>query len=175
MLKDYQRYKQLETEKRAEAGVEKLALAKKLNLHCKSEREEREEKEREQQIEAELQELMVDDFMQEYMQKRMQEMMTQSSNSRKKFGRLLELRTGEEFLDAVDQEDKRCTVMVLIHQPDVPGCHSMLGCLGCLAKDYTTVKFCHILGSAAGLSKHFKAGIHTYCKLENENEVKGGN
>ena len=73
MLKDYQRYKQLETEKRAEAGVEKLALAKKLNLHCKSEREEREEKEREQQIEAELQELMVDDFMQEYMQKRMQD------------------------------------------------------------------------------------------------------
>ena len=73
---------------------------------------------------------------------------------------MVALGTGEEFLTAVDNEDKRCTVMVLIHQPDVPGCHSMLGCLGCLAKDYPTVKFCHILGSAAGLSKHFKAGIH---------------
>ena len=46
VIKDWQRYKQLETERREEAEYEKIALAKKLNLSCKSAREEEEEKAR---------------------------------------------------------------------------------------------------------------------------------
>ena len=37
------------------------------------------------------------------------------------------------------------------------GCEAMSGCLQCLAADYTNVKFCRILSSVAGLSKHFES------------------
>ena len=37
-FQDWRRYKQLETEKQTEADIEKIALGKKLNLQCKSER-----------------------------------------------------------------------------------------------------------------------------------------
>merc|ERR1712045_162710 len=40
--------------------------------------------------------------------------------------------------------------------PAVEGCQAMSGCLDVLASEYVTVKFCKILSSAAGLSKHFK-------------------
>jgi len=155
VIKDWQRFKQLETEKRAEADQEKLALAKKLNMSCKTEREEAEEKARDLRIEEEMDNILNDDFMKDYMQKRMQEMMT-STKSTKIFGEMIDLLNGEHFLEAVDNEDKGCTVIVLIHEPTVPGCHAMLQCIRCLARDYKTVKFCQIIGSAAGLSKHFK-------------------
>lgn len=155
VIKDWQRFKQLETEKRAEADQEKLALAKKLNISCKTAREEEEEKAREQKIEEEMENILNDDFMKDYMQKRMQEMIASTKNT-KIFGEMIDLVNGEHFLEAVDHEEKSCTVIVLIHEPAVPGCHAMLQCLRCLARDYKTVKFCQILGSAAGLSKHFK-------------------
>ena len=72
---DWQRFKQLESERREEAELERLAMAKKLSLSCRTEREEAEEREREQQLELEMEDLLEDDFMQVYMQKRMQEMM----------------------------------------------------------------------------------------------------
>jgi hypothetical protein len=156
VIKDWQRFKQLETEKREDAHLEKIALGKKLQMSCKTAREEDEEKEREKRIEEELQELMNDDFMQEYMQKRMHEMMSLNNKNTKKFGELIHLRSGEDFLTAVDSEEKTCTVIVLLHEPEVEGCETMLGCLRCLAKDHKPVKFCEIFGSAAGLSKHFK-------------------
>lgn len=40
MLKDWQRYKQLETERRAEDEAERLALMKRLSLSCATEAEE---------------------------------------------------------------------------------------------------------------------------------------
>ena len=72
-----------------------------------------------------------------------------------RFGELISLSDGQHFLDAVDNEEKGCTVIVLIHEPGVPGCEAMLQCLRCIARDYKSVKFCEIVGSAAGLSKHF--------------------
>eukprot|EP00088_Acartia_fossae_P017414 TRINITY_DN19887_c0_g1_i10.p1 TRINITY_DN19887_c0_g1~~TRINITY_DN19887_c0_g1_i10.p1 ORF type:complete len:293 (-),score=95.74 TRINITY_DN19887_c0_g1_i10:299-1177(-) len=155
VIKDWQRYKQLESEKRAEAEVEKLALAKKLNLSCKSSREEAEEKEREQKLEEEMDELLNDAFMQEYMQKRLEEMM-KTVLPTKKFGHVINLESDLHFLNAIDNEEKACTVMILIHEDEVAGCAAMRGCLTCLAKDYPTVKFCQIYSSIAGLSKHFK-------------------
>ena len=77
-----------------------------------------------------------------------------------RFGELVELNDGQEFLDAIDSEDKTSTVLILIHSPGVEGCDAMLGCVRCLAPEYRTVKFCAIQGSAAGLSRHFKvAGV----------------
>jgi hypothetical protein len=68
---DWQRFKQLEAERREEAELERLALAKKLSLSCQTEREE----ERDRQLQLELDALDDDDFMKDYMAKRMQEMM----------------------------------------------------------------------------------------------------
>ena len=74
VVQDWQRFKQLECERREEAEQERLALAKRLTLSCQTERE---EEERERQLELELEDLVDDDdFMQDYMAKRMQEMMS---------------------------------------------------------------------------------------------------
>jgi len=155
VIKDWQRYKQLESEKRAEAEAERLALAKRLNLSCSSSRQDDEEKAREQKIEEEMDELLNDTFMQEYMQKRLQEMMS-TVVPKKKHGEVVNLETDLHFLNAVDNEEKTCTIFILIHEDEVAGCQAMRGCLQVLAKDYPTVKFCQIYSSVAGLSKHFK-------------------
>lgn len=154
VLKDWQRYKQLETERREEAQAEKIALAKKLNFSCKTAREEDEEKERERIIEEELEEILNDDYMQEYMQRRMNEMI-KSGKPQKKFGKVVNLHDGQQFLDAIDDEEKTCSVIILIYEANIEACQTMLGCIKCLAQDYPSVKFCQIAGSAAGLSKHF--------------------
>ena len=53
VIKDWQRYKQLEREERADQEAEKLALAKRLALTCRTDKEDQEAKEREENIEAE--------------------------------------------------------------------------------------------------------------------------
>lgn len=47
VLKDWQRYKQLETERRAEDEAERLALMKRLTLSCNTEAEEQRLREKE--------------------------------------------------------------------------------------------------------------------------------
>jgi len=157
VLKDWQRFKQLETEKREEAELEKMALAQKLALTCRSTNDDDKAAKKDADIDTELEELLDDGFLEAYMQKRMQEMMMEKNQHVKKFGRVVDLFTGESFLDHVDQEDKRVTVIVEIYEPNVDGCSSMNGSIECLATEYVNVKFCKILSTAAGLSKHFKA------------------
>ena len=53
VIKDWQRYKQLEREERAEQEAEKLALAKRLALTCRTDKEDQEAKEREENVDAE--------------------------------------------------------------------------------------------------------------------------
>jgi len=156
VLKDWQRYKQLETEKREEAELEKMALAQKLSLTCRSTNDDEKAAQKDKDMDAELDELLDDDFLESYMQKRMQEMLESTQNV-KRFGRVVDLFTGESFLDNVDQEDKRVTVIIMIYEPNADGCDSMSGSIECLAGEYVNVKFCKILSTAAGLSKHFKA------------------
>lgn len=64
VIKDWQRYKQLETEKREEQDREKVELAKKLSMTCRTVNEDEEAKAREQKIEEELEALLDDDFLQ---------------------------------------------------------------------------------------------------------------
>ena len=157
VLKDWQRYKQLETEMQEEAEMEKMALAKRLALTCKSDNDEDKDKKKEENVDRELEELLDDGFLESYMQQRMQEMIERTQNTTKKFGTVIPLVTGESFLAAVDQEDVKVTVMILVYEPRGPGCEAMQGCLDCLAQEYPGVKFCKILSTAAGLSKHFKS------------------
>jgi len=156
VLKDWQQYKKLESEQREIAEVEKMALAKKLALSCRTAAEDEAAKKNEEKIDEDLQELLDDGFLEAYMQKRMKEMMAKT-NPVKRFGSVIELSNGESLLLAIEGEDKECTVIVLVHEPHADGCEAMHGCISCLAEDYINVKFCRIRASGAGLSKHFEA------------------
>lgn len=153
VLKDWQRFKQLENEKREAQERERLELIKKLSLTCKSDLDA--EKEKEESVEKELEEALEDDFLKEYMQKRMQEMMSHI-NGRPQFGKLICLKDGQEFLDAVDKERSGVTVIAHIYADGIPGCEAMNGCLQCLAQEYPQVKFCIVEASSAGMSRHFE-------------------
>ncbi|XP_043258785.1 phosducin-like protein [Colletes gigas] len=151
VIKDWQRYKQLEAEKKDTHEKERLQLIKKLSLTCRSSLDE--EKER-LQNDPDLAELLADEFLLEYQRQRMKEMLSRAEKLR--FGRVFNLETADNFLEAIDNEDKSVTIVVHIYENNVPGCEAMNGCLISIAEDYPFVKFCNILGSVAGLSKQFK-------------------
>lgn len=157
VLKDWQRYKQLQSEKREEQERERLALIKKLSITCRpsSEQQQPEVEEPSPQQEVPPQQEEEDDFLREYMRKRMLEMMAQISN-RPTFGHLIQLEDGQAFLDAVDREKSGVTIVVHIYAQGVAGCEAMNGCLRCLAAEYPQVKFCIVEASAAGMSRHFE-------------------
>ncbi|PSN42731.1 Phosducin-like protein [Blattella germanica] len=153
VMKDWQRYKQLETEKRAEQEKERQALFQKLSLTCRSALDE--EREKAAELDPEMAELLSDDFLLQYQKQRMEEMMTKLSTL-PMFGKVFFLKDGEEFLDAVDKEEKTVTIVVHIYEENVPGCEAMNGSLISLSQDYPQVKFCKMIGSVAGMSKRFK-------------------
>lgn len=158
VIKDWQRYKQLQIEKNQSQKNELQALTKKLALTCQSELDaEKEKRLKEEEDEAVVKQLseLEDDFLKQYRLKRMQEMMEQSQQV-PKFGQVLELHTGEELLTAIDKEKPCVTVIIHVHELHAPGCTAMNGCLQCLAVEYPTVKFCKIRASDAGvLSRQF--------------------
>jgi len=153
VMKDWQRFKQLETEKRAEQEKERQALIQKLSLTCKSALEE--EREENADVDPEMAELLSDEFLLHFQKQRMEEMMTKLSTL-PKFGKVVNIKDGQEFLDAIDKEDKAVTVVVHIYEENVPGCEAMNGSLISLSQDYQQVKFCKMIGSVAGISKRFK-------------------
>lgn len=157
VIKDWQRYKQLEREERAEQDAEKLALAKRLALTCRTDKEDQEAKEREENVEDEFEALLDDELLQTFIKKRMQEMVdNQSAASSKKFGNIIELATGEDFLTAVDKEDDKVSVIIYIYENDAEGCNTSYQCLKLIAQEYCHVKFCCIRASSVPLSKQFK-------------------
>ncbi|KAJ8928671.1 hypothetical protein NQ314_018765 [Rhamnusium bicolor] len=83
VIKDWQRYKQLENERRKEDEREKLELMKKLTLTVQSALDE--ERERAALEDPDLAELLNDDFLVKYQKQRMQEML-QQTNHNIKFG-----------------------------------------------------------------------------------------
>ncbi|XP_046659638.1 phosducin-like protein [Homalodisca vitripennis] len=154
VLKDWQRFKQLEVEKRREQEAERLALMKKLSITCKSTLDE--ERDKKDAKCDEFAELLSDEFLEQYRKQRMHEMMSNSSKL-PKFGLLHDLKSGDQFLEAVDNENKAVTVIVHIYEDKVPGCKTMNSCLAELSQEYVQVKFCKLLSTAAGMSNHFKA------------------
>ena len=157
VIEDWRRFKQLENENRKEQEKEKVAMAKKLSLTCRSDREDQEAKEKEQKLDEELEALLDDEVLAEFMQRRMREMMLQTASTNKVFGCLLDLHDADQFLNAVDKEAKEVVVVVFIYENEIKSCEAMTGCLRIICKDYPSVKFCRILASTAGLSKHFKS------------------
>ncbi|XP_022671625.1 phosducin-like protein [Varroa destructor] len=155
VLKDWQRYKQLESERRAEDEAERVALMKRLSLTCATESEERRMREKVAAEAENLEEL--DEMMLEYISQRMQEMVSAASHGdRPKFGKLQILRSSEFFLDAIDHEHKETTVFVHIYGPGSKGCDALNACLNTLAEEYPLYKFCVMSTEAAGMTSYFE-------------------
>lgn len=152
VIKDWQRYKQLQAEKLEEEEKQKLELIKKLSITCRTVLDE--EKQKLEETDPELAGLLADEFLLTYQKQRMKEMLAKAEKLH--FGRLIHLKTADQFVEAIDNEDKSVTIVIHIYEDEIPGCEAMNGCLMTLAEDYPYVKFCKILGSVAGLSKHFK-------------------
>lgn len=127
---------------------------KKLSITAKTTAEDQKAKEQ-VDFDAELEELMNDDFLQEFQKKRMQEMLA-LSGLLPKFGEVVPLKSSNEFLQCIDGENKSVTVVIHIFEEKFKACKTMNKCLVKLAKEYPTVKFCKILSTVAGLSKKFK-------------------
>lgn len=158
VIKDWQRFKQLENEKNVEKETEKLALMKKLCITAKTVAEDGRQADQDE-IDAELAELMNDDsILLQFQQQRMREMLERCGKQEKFFGTVISLNNGDEFLNAIDNEDKSVPIIVHIYENKLLACKTMNRCLDELAQNYKNVKFCKIAGSAAGMSANFKIG-----------------
>ncbi|XP_052865368.1 phosducin-like protein [Anopheles cruzii] len=155
VIQDWQRFKQLEAERREQDAAEKLRLLKKLSITTRTKEEDR-QAEAMGELDAEFRELMDEDFLLEYQRKRMAEMLAMMDR-KGRYGELIDLKTGDDFLQAVDKENKNTTVVVHIYREKYGPCVKMNEALRKLAKEYWNVKFCKFVCTDAGLSNLFKA------------------
>jgi len=161
VIKDWQRFKQLESQKDQEAVAEKRALAKKLSMTCKSaDLDEHLDNKKPVVVEEEEQDLMEDEFFQEYIKKKFMEM-TKKLNDLPKFGEVIEL-TGETFLSEIDNENKNVKILIHIYDQKISECRLMNQCLDMICKDYLVVKFCKIKSVEINLSEKFVSGGHFF-------------
>eukprot|EP00096_Caligus_rogercresseyi_P006798 TRINITY_DN2365_c0_g1_i1.p2 TRINITY_DN2365_c0_g1~~TRINITY_DN2365_c0_g1_i1.p2 ORF type:complete len:256 (-),score=100.52 TRINITY_DN2365_c0_g1_i1:158-925(-) len=168
VVKDYMRFKQLESEQREEKQREKLELAKKLSLHCRTVEEDEKAKAEEEELEA----LFDDEFMQMYIEKRMREMELKAASQVKVFGEIIDLQDGDEFLKAIDGEEAFVSILVYIFEDDAEGCMAMYECLKILAADHPDLKILRISASAVGFSNYFKNnGVPALLHYKAENLV----
>ena len=107
--------------------------------YCRTDKEDERAKLEEQKAEEDLENLLDDDYLREFMERRMREMMVAKQPS-KRFGFLADLSGGEEFLDAIDKEEKAVTVVVFIYEDGTAGCEPMHKALRTVSKDYPATK-----------------------------------
>ncbi|XP_034106557.1 phosducin-like protein [Drosophila nasuta] len=154
VVKDWQRYKQLETEKREETERQRMELAKKLSMNATTSAED-EERKRQEELDAEFAELMSEDFLQQYQKQRMAEMLRQTGHNQQ-FGKVEQLSTHEEFLSCVEKESKHTTIIIHIYERGQSACSTLNNCLDTLASEYPSIKFAKICSSVAGMSRDFR-------------------
>ncbi|XP_027138024.1 phosducin-like protein [Larimichthys crocea] len=168
VINDWRKYKQLEVEQKQEQKREMERLIKKLSMTCRSDLDLEKDKEKEKELQDKIKGKMTmqeynmlqeeeddEDFLQHYRMQRIEEMRRQLCRG-KRFAQVYELNSGEDFLEALDKEDKSTLVMIHIYETDVPGCEAMSGSLLCLAQEYPLVKFCSVRSSAISTSALFR-------------------
>jgi len=160
VLQDWQRFKQLEAEKRAEDDAERLDLMKKLSMTCRTDAEDAEAREREQKAQQEMDDLFDEDdeFLKDFMRKRMEEILDRNVSTKSAYGKVIDLVDDGHFLEEVDNVEKNVVVVVYLTDDEAPGCEAIDGCLINIAKDYDHIKFCRLRVSAVAgcLSSRFK-------------------
>uniref|UniRef100_A0A3P9JDG4 Phosducin like n=1 Tax=Oryzias latipes TaxID=8090 RepID=A0A3P9JDG4_ORYLA len=168
VINDWRKYKQLEVEQKQEQKREMERLIKKLSMTCRSDLDQEKDKEKQKELQNKIQGKMTmqeynmlqededdEDFLQQYRMKRIEEMRRQFCRG-KRFQQVYELNSGEDFLEALDKEDKSTLIMIHIYEPDAPGCEAMSGSLMCLAQEHPLVKFCSVRSSAISISDLFR-------------------
>lgn len=152
VLNDWRKFKQLESEMREEKEAERAALTKKLSLTCRSHLDDKKEHSKDNKFLNEVSQLD-DDFLNEYRLKRLEEM-RKSMEMMPTFGKMIDLQS-ENFVQAIDNENKNVTVIIHLWEHNKKGCDRMNGCLQHLAEEYSMVKFCRITVHEAKLSHRF--------------------
>lgn len=168
VINDWRKYKQLEVEQKQEQKKEMERLIKKLSMSCRSDLDLEKDKQKEKELQDKIKGKMTmqeynmlqeeeddEDFLQHYRMQRIEEMRRQLCRG-KRFAQVYELNSGEDFLEALDKEDKSTLVMIHIYESDIPGCEAMSGSLMCLAQEYPLVKFCSVRSSAISTSALFR-------------------
>ncbi|XP_075162107.1 phosducin-like protein 1 [Haematobia irritans] len=154
VVEDWQRFKQLQAERREESERQRIELAKKLTMTTATAQEE-EERKKQEELDAEFAELMSEDFLQQFQKQRMTEMLRQCGHSQH-FGKVLLLTSHIEFLNCVEKENKHTTIIIHIFDKSLSACGTLNKCLDTLAMEYPTVKFAKICSSVAGMSRDFR-------------------
>lgn len=149
VIEDWRRYKQLEAEQREEQNAERIRLAQKLSLTCRTTEEDEAAKEIEELLNGDEE----DKFLKQYRIQRLQAMHKQIE-IRSRFGLIYEL-TRISFLEAIDNEQPEVTILIHIYKQNLPGCKSMLDSFNCLCQEHTDIKFCNLSISESPLSLHF--------------------
>jgi len=157
VVKDYMRFKQLEREQNEAEKEELELLTKKFSMTCRTNAEDDKAREEEAKLEAELEELFGDPDIQRFVQKRMNEMLSQEA-SRRRFGSVYPLAGCDQFLAAIDEEDKNVCIIVLLYEPNASGCSHAVKAVEFLAREYTHYKFCMVRPSFISMSTNFKVG-----------------
>lgn len=138
VLNDWEQYKRQQTAKRVQHEKDLIKQINSMALTCNSELDE---------LDAQ--------FLADYRKKRMQEMMAKTEEA-PIFGKLYDLLTGDDFLNAVENENLNVTVIVHVYEHNVPTCSIMNSCLKVLSNEFQKTKFCKLIGSNAGMSLNFK-------------------
>ncbi len=142
VIEDWQQYKQLQREQLAETEKERLELCKKVSLTCRPDEE--------------IDGVDSEQFLLEYRKRRMREMMSQFGNNDVSFGTVFNIKSPNDFLCTIDEENKSTTIIVHVYDNNNLACKKINEMLVILAEQYKNVKFCKVLTTAAGLSLHFK-------------------
>lgn len=154
VINDWREFKKLQAEANRDKEAEEQRLMKRLCLTGATKAEDA-KRQADEALDAELLELMSDDVLLEFQRQRVQEI-TSKLAKRNHFGALLELRSGDDFLEAVEGE-QQSTVLVHIYEQNIAACRCMNECLANLAREMPTIKFCKILSTKAGTSISFKS------------------
>lgn len=108
----------------------------------------------EEKLELEFQELLNDEsLIQEYISKRIS---SAQKSQIKLFGEVYRLQSGDQLLDAIDNECPNVTVIVHIYTRCSKSCTLLNRCLDKIASDYKEIKFVTLDASVTSLSNNFK-------------------
>lgn len=167
VIRDWQRYKQLEAEARTGHSQERRDLAKHLSKTCKSHLGDDATSSTltDSQLDRELDQVD-QQIMEEFIRKRMEEL-TVAGKAQARFGSVIDIDSQDDFLLAIDCTPTEAgsdramtnscrTVIVLLYEERARGCASMTKALSTLAEEYADVKFCRVRASLAGLSIQFR-------------------
>lgn len=138
VLNDWEQYKQLQSAQRVQRDKNLIKQINDIALTCESTLDEMENK-----------------FLADYRKKRMKEMMAKTEET-PVFGKVHNLQTGGDFLDAIENENPNVTVVVHVYEHNVRTCSIMNSYLKVLSGEFQKTKFCKLIGSSAGMSLNFK-------------------